>query len=399
MNAFRRLFGRSESRVAAPARPVGQTIGLGLHPSARGGFVSPYEAESLGAVAAAVGVIASSIATLPPAIYLTVNGARVEVLDHPIMPILRNPNPAQTWPDFAEWLMAQVLLHGNGLAEAVADASGTIIALRPIPWRCVRVSLLPSGTLAYDVTPVHGIGSSRRLLASEVLHLRDRSDDGLVGRSRLSRAPGAVRTGLYEQDFTQSLWRRGGQPYGTIEIPTRMSDTAYERFREQVEAHAGAGNAGRTLILEEGAKFAYANLSPEDAQVLQSRKFTVEEVCRLFQVPPPLLQEYSNSTFTNSTQASIWFAQNTLAPWVRKIEAEFTHSVLGPSSGYELDLDLSSLMRGDFAARWASWQIAVANGVLTPNEIREAEGFAPRPDGEMLRATAGAAVGGGAGDG
>jgi HK97 family phage portal protein len=381
MNPFRHLFGRSEARAAASARPVGQTIGIGLFPTAYGGFVSAHEAESLNAVTAAVNAIASAIGTLVPRIYQTVDGVRSEAPRHPLSPLLRTPNPAQSWSDFAEMMMGQVLLHGNALAEIVADSSGLITAFNPIPWRCVRVSLLPSEALAYDITPPHGIGPQRRLLASEVIHLKDRSDDGLVGRSRLSRAPGAVRTGLFETDFTQALWRNGGQIQGTIEVPTNLSEAAFERFKMQLrQEFTGVHNAGKTIILEQGAKFAGTGISPEDAQVLQSRKFTVEEVCRLFQVPPPLLQEYSNSTFTNSAQASIWFAQNTLAPWVRKVEAEFTRSVFGRASDYELDLDLSTLMRGDFATRWDAWDIAVRDQILTPDEVREAEGYAPRGD-------------------
>ena len=303
-----------------------------------------------------------------------------------------------TWPGLIEWLMSQILLHGNGLLEIVGDQFGNITALNPIPWRCVTVSQIRSGILVYDVMPVHGIGPIRRLLSSEVIHARDRSDDGLVGRSRFARAPGAVRIGLDESNFIRSLWQNGAQPKAVIEVPKIFSDEAFERFKEAIlENHAGVGNAGKTLILEEGAKLSASGITPEDAQVLASRKFTVEEVCRLLQIPPPLLQLYDNNTFTNSAQASIWFAQNTLAPWVGKLEAEFTRALFG-SSGYELDLDLSSLMRGDFSARWASWQIAVANGILTPNEAREAEGFAPHPDGNALRVAPASRAGAGGND-
>lgn len=109
--------------------------------------------------------------------------------------------------------------------------------------------------------------------------------------------------------------------------------------------------------------------------MLASRKFTVEELCRLYQVPPPIIQSYEHNTFTNSAQASLWFAQLTLTPWARKIEAEFARSLFGASRPYELVIDLSGLMRGDFVARWQAWQIAVSSEILDANEVREAEGY------------------------
>ena len=123
------------------------------------------------------------------------------------------------------------------------------------------------------------------------------------------------------------------------------------------------------------------SVSPEDAEVLASRRFSVEELCRVFQVPPPIVRDYTHNTFTNSQQAALWFAQFRLTPWVRKIEAEFTRGVFGSSSGYELEIDLSGLMRGGYAARRAPYAVAVQNGILGVNEIHEAQGYNPRPAG------------------
>ena len=114
--------------------------------------------------------------------------------------------------------------------------------------------------------------------------------------------------------------------------------------------------------------------------MLASRRFTVEELCRLFQVPPPIVQDYTHNTFTNAAQASLWYAQLTLSPWVRKIEEEFRRSVLGAGSAdLSLEVDLSGLMRGDYEARWKAHEIAVRNQILDANEVREVEGWNPRP--------------------
>lgn len=132
------------------------------------------------------------------------------------------------------------------------------------------------------------------------------------------------------------------------------------------------------MILDGGLTWKAAQISPEDAELLESRRFGVEEICRIFQVPPPLVQDYSHNTFTNSETAGRWFAQFTLAPWARKIEAEFARSVFGQQSSLELELDLSGFLRGDPQTRWAAHKIAIETGVLDPDEVRHIEGWNPR---------------------
>lgn len=144
------------------------------------------------------------------------------------------------------------------------------------------------------------------------------------------------------------------------------------------ERHGGAANAGSTLILDDGLTWKPAQISPEDAELLETRKFGVVEICRLFQVPPPIVQAYENNTFTNAAQAGLWFATFCLAPWARKIEAEFARSVFTTGSGYELELDLSGFLRGDPETRWNAHKIALESGVLDADEVRQIEGWNPR---------------------
>lgn len=163
-----------------------------------------------------------------------------------------------------------------------------------------------------------------------------------------------------------------------VEVPWHLSDVARNRLAASWDAaYSGANNARKTLLLEEGADWTPFSISPEDAEVLASRRFTVEELCRIFQVPPPIIQDYSHGTFTNTQQAALWFAQLSLTPWVRKIEAEFARTVFGDGAEYHLEIDLSGLMRGDYAARWSAYGTAIDKGILTVDEIREAEGYNP----------------------
>lgn len=138
-------------------------------------------------------------------------------------------------------------------------------------------------------------------------------------------------------------------------------------------------NAARAFVLDQGLEWdSLTAISPEDAELLSSRKFTTEELCRLFQVPPPIIQDYSHNTFTNSEQAGRWFAQFCLLPWVRKIEASFNRALF-EGTDYELTLDMSTFDRGDPTTRWQAHAIAASNGILEVNEIREIEGWGPKP--------------------
>lgn len=360
-----------EKRAADPSWAA-LSPGIGYHAglSARG-------AENLSAVLACVNAISTALASIPPLVYRTdADGNRIEDFSHPLHRIIRRGvNPGQTWPDFFEHLIASTLLTGNGLAEILRAPNGALAGFRYIPWGMVTVAELSNGRLAYDVSD--GRGNTRRLLEGEVIHLKDRTDDGKVGRSRLSRAADTVAGIASANTFANSFLDRAAQPAGVIEMDGMFTQEQFERLSQRIaERHGGPTRSGGTMILDGGMKWKPSQISPEDAELLETRKFGVEEICRLFQVPPPIVQDYSHNTFTNSETAGRWFATFCLAPWARKIEAEFARSVF--SEPYELELDLSGFLRGDPEKRWAAHKIALETGVLTPDEVREIEGWNPR---------------------
>ena len=345
--------------------------------------MSARAAENLSSVLACTTVIASSLASIPALVYQRQEEARVEAFSHPLTQITREGvSAAMTWPEFIEHLVASALLTGNGLAEILRGPRGELTGFRYIPWGMVTAAELSSGRLAYDVSD--GRGRTWRLLAGEVIHLRDRTDDGLIGRSRLSRAAEAVASVAASNTFARTFLDRGAAPSGVVELPGVLTKDQREFLREQFNArHSGAANAGSTLLLDGGMTWKAAQISPEDAELLATRKFGVEEMCRLYQVPPPLVQDYSHNTFTNSETAGRWFAMFTLAPWARKIEAEFSRSVFPAGSGLEMELDLSGFLRGDPATRWNAHKIALDAGVLDADEVRQVEGWNPRAKQEV----------------
>jgi HK97 family phage portal protein len=344
-------------------------------------YSAPAAAEALAACSACVDLIASTGASLPVRV-LRRDGTEDEA--HPLAALVRDgPNATQSWSDFVQWLLSQVLLHGNGLAEVVSDERGRLIALKPIPWSGVSLQM-SGGKLVYDVTQLTSVTGlaepRRRLLAADVLHIRDRSDDGIIGRSRLSRVAPVIAAGLAAQEAAGALFVNGGMPSGTLEVPD-LSDDAYKRLKSQFDQkHTGSGNMWKVLLLQPGMAWKSESATPEDSQLLESRKYSTEEIARIFNVPPPLIQDYSRNTFTNSSAAGRWFAQFSLAPWVRKLEEAFRASVLTEAerATHRVEFDLSGLLRGDDAQRWQNWSIALDKGVLTPEEVRGEEGWVPR---------------------
>jgi HK97 family phage portal protein len=348
-----------------------------------GRTVNERVAENFACVAACVGALASPLASAPVYVYRRTAAGRFEVPDHWLAVMARRgPNLVQSWPEMFEAVCASLLLSGNGLIEIERNGAD-VVALKFIPWHWAVVQIAPSGRLIYDVSEQTGLyggqGRSRRLLADDVVHIRDRSDDGLLGRSRLSRSAETVASALQVNEFAASFVRNGAQPSGAIQYDGKMLPEDRDRLRRDMEARAsGAANAGQILVLDGGLKFTPYAVSPEDAELLASRKFAVEEICRIYQVPPPIVQDYSNNTFTNSEAAGRWFAQFSLVPLARKFEAALTRALLPEGSGLEVELDLSAFQRGDPQTRWASHKIAVEAGILTADEVREIEGFNPR---------------------
>lgn len=362
-----------------------------LQAKARGArFVAPHLAENLAAYLAAINVTASAIATFPALVYRARPDGREEVTDHAVADLIREgPNPWQTWPDLIEMLVAETLAFGNGLAEVRADRGGRVVELRPHPWRSVAALILPSGRLVYDVpespAPAHA-ARLKRLLDGEVIHLRDRSDNGLIGRPRLARCAAPARVALTMQAYTEELYDNSARPSGVLTLNAPLEPGEHDALLAQMNQRwAGPSNAGRIMLLT-GGEFKYDTMatSPEDLEMLSARRFSVEEMARIFQVPPPLIQDYSHNTFTNSHAAALWFAQHTLGPWVRKLEAVLKRALFSHEERREfsIEFDMSSLLRGDPAQRWQSHAIAVAKGILTPDEIREVEGWNPRARAE-----------------
>lgn len=339
----------------------------------------PNTFENLSTYVACISAVADTVASLPMRLYRRTAGGRVEITDtdHPIAALLRNPNVNQSGFDWVRTAIGGVLGHGNHVSVIDTNATGRTVALSPMPWGCVS-PLLVNGRLVFDVTDPRD-GQRRRYLSHEVLYLRDRADgDGLVGRSRLSRSPMVAQSALSAQTFATKMWENQAAPSGAIEVEGALNQGQFNRLQAQMDQkYVGAENARKVLILDNKTSWKSISVSPEDAELLNSRRFSVEEIARIMGVPCAIIGDYTHNTFASAAQANQWFCTQSIAPMARCIEAAFSRTVL--PSDLHVEVDLAGLQRGDFQARWLTWQGAVTAGLLTINEVREMEGFGPKP--------------------
>ena len=374
-----------DSGLSGPTWPQKGATGKPLIHGAR---VSAIQAESLIMVQASINVIAQSLASLPAFVYDMSTGERRVDESHNVSKLIKfGPNDNQTWPEFIDWFSSQALLHGNGLAEIVEQDrnTGEIKELRPHPWRNVTPRQLSSGRLVYDVidhAPFGVGGKTRRLLDTEVIHLKDRTDDGLVGRSRISRSPTVLRTALSIAAFDEIVFEQGAFPTGFIQGPFQTAPGMQRAQNDLAKLFGGVYAAGKIIALPTGHEFKPVSPTLESLQLVESKRLLREEIATLFGIPLPIVNVWDHSSFTNSVEANKWFANYTLAPWAIKIQEVFRRAAFGGETRntHELRLDLSAFLRGDAEARWNSYDVAVRNGILTRNEIRAEEGFDPLPD-------------------
>jgi HK97 family phage portal protein len=357
-------------------------------------FISnPNFYECLSALAGCVNIISSSLASCPAMVYRTEGNVRIEAPDYPLSELIHNgANQYQSWHDFIEMTMRQVLLRGNAFAHIIFDGAGQVRELRPYPWEWVQVEVKPNGKIIYTVTDAQGMygraGVTFRLLPEEALHIKDGQDLPFIGVSRIRRSAAVFRGGLDVQEFASSLYGQGVRPSGALEVPVKLEDDARAKLSgDLAQFFTGAKNTAKAMVLENGMKWNSFAISAEDAEALASRQFTVEEIARLYSVPPPLIGDLRHGTFQNSETAGRWFAMFCLSPWTDKLEAEFRRTVFSETdrSEYDLVIDLSGLTRGDHAARWNGHVAAVQNGILSANEVREIEGWNPHKEGDALR--------------
>jgi HK97 family phage portal protein len=234
----------------------------------------------------------------------------------------------------------------------------------------------------YDVTDWEG-GATRRLLQEDMLHLKDRSDDGIVGKSRLQRARETFGTAIAAETFAASTYRNSARVSGVLVHPDQIGDEAAKNLGDSfMEKHAGAKNAGSVPVLEEGVRFQQISVSPADAEMLGSRRFSVEQIARLFRVPLPLLSTSDSQAYNSTVELHRAFVQHAILPWVRRWEAVIDQALLSEEARRStwVEFNLDELTRANALERWQGYRIAREVGAMSANDIRREERMNPRTD-------------------
>jgi len=358
--------------------------------SSSGKLVTEFTAMQQTAVYACIKVLAESIAQLPMFVYeYTDDGGKKRVYDHPLSYILHDePNPEMTSFVFRETLMSHLCTYGNAYAQIIRNGRGDVVALYPLLPNQMQVARADNGQLVYIYSTYGGQVASKDvktyyLRQDQVLHIPGLGFDGIIGYSPIAMARDAIGMGMAAEEFGSKFFNNGAMPSGVLSHPGTLTDPA--RVREAwMAAYGGSGNAGKVAVLEEGMRYDPISINPSEAQFIETRKYQLDEIARIFRVPPHMIGDLEKSSFSNIEQQSLEFVMYTLNPWVKRWEQAINKSLLLPSEKglYFCKMNVDGLLRGDYESRMNGYSIGRQNGWLSANDIRELEDMNPISDEE-----------------
>jgi len=344
--------------------------------------VNEHTAMQMTAVYSCVRILSETLAGLPLHVYrYNDSGGKEKHLKHPLYKLLHDePNPEMTSFALRETLMSHLLLWGNAYAQIIRNARGEVIALYPLMPNKMTVDRDSKGRLFYiytrtsDDAPTLGNESRVYLTPSDVLHIPGLGFDGLVGYSPIAMAKNAVGLAIATEEYGAKFFANGAAPGGVLEHPGTIKDP--QKVKESWNAaYQGSVNAHRVAVLEEGMKYQPIGISPEQAQFLETRKFQINEIARIFRVPPHMLADLEKSSFSSIEQQSLEFVKYTLDPWVVRWEQSMCRALLMESEKPTvfIKFNVDGLLRGDYVSRMSGYATARQNGWMSANDIRELE--------------------------
>ena len=353
--------------------------------------VDEKSAMQIATVYACVRLLAESVAQLPLHLYRYTDGGTGKEMaaDHPLYPILhRQPNPEMTSFSWRETMMVHLLLWGNSYGQIIRDGKNGVVSVYPLLPENVEVDRDDHGEIYYiyhaytDEAP----GEKNKDIIfrrDEVLHVPGLGFNGLVGFSPIAMMKNSLGTTLAVEKYGSSFFKNGAQPSGVLEHPGVLKNP--EKIRQNwSDVYGGANNAHKVAVLEEGMSYKAISLPPEDSQFLSTRQFGVEEICRIFRVPPHMVQDLQRATFNNIEHMSIEFVMHTLMPWLIRIEQAIIKDVLMDEEKDEFfpKFNVDGLMRGDYKSRMEGYAVAITNGIMSVNDVRKLENLDPLDDSE-----------------
>ena len=382
-------FGQARDKPVDKAADAGYSFLFGRTTS--GKPVNERTAMQTTAVYACVRILAEAVASLPLHVYeYQDDGGKKLVHDHPLYYLLHDePNPEMTSFVFRETLMSHLLIWGNAYAQIIRDGAGRVLGLYPLLPDKMEVQRADKGNIYYvysrnsDENPTFKEYGNIKLKAEDVLHIPGLGFDGLIGYSPIAMAKNAVGMTLACEEYGASFFANGANPGGVLEHPGVLKDPS--KVRESWNSvYRGVSNAHKIAVLEEGMKYQQIGIPPEEAQFLETRKFQINEIARLYRIPPHMVGDLDKSSFSNIEQQSLEFVKYTLDPWVIRWEQSLQRSLLlpGEKGKYFIKLNVDGLLRGDYQSRMNGYAVGRQNGWFSANDIREMENMNPIPDEE-----------------
>ena len=346
-----------------------------------GKSVNERSSLQMTAVYSCVRILSEAVAGLPLHVYrYNDNGGKEKAIDHPLYRLLHDePNTEMTAFAFRETLMSHLLLWGNAYAQIIRNGRGEVIGLYPLMPNKMKVDRDSKGNIYYtysrtqDDTKLSKPGEVV-LSPHEVLHIPGLGFDGIIGYSPIAMAKNAVGMAIACEEYGAKFFANGAAPGGVLEHPGIVKDP--ERVRQSWNSvYQGSGNSHKVAVLEEGMKYTPIGISPEQAQFLETRKFQINEIARIFRVPPHMVGDLEKSSFSNIEQQSMEFVKYTLDPWVVRWEQTINRMLFSSEEKktYFVKFNVDGLLRGDYQSRMNGYATARQNGWMSSNDIRELE--------------------------
>ena len=382
------LSGLFKSRDKPINRTNGSAYSFLMGGSSSGRRVNERSAMQMTAVYSCVRILSEAVASLPLHVYLRTDTGTEKAIEHPLYKVLHDePNPEMTSFVFRETMMTHLLLWGNAYAQIIRNGKGEVLGLYPLMPDRMKVDRDDKGKICYEYfvsdsdagTEKQGIV---KLNESDVLHIPGLGFDGLVGYSPIAMAKNAIGMAIATEEYGAKFFANGATPSGILEYPGTVKDP--EAMRESWSKGFSGGNSHKIAILEEGMKYTPISISPNEAQFLETRKFQINEIARIFRVPPHMVGDLEKSSFSNIEQQSLEFVKYTLDPWVARWEQSIVRRLFTEEEKkkYYVKFNVDGLLRGDYQSRMNGYAIGRQNGWMSANDIRELENLDRIPSEE-----------------
>ena len=377
-NPFTALFrARDKPRDSVSAAPV-----FYFGTSGSGKSVTAQTAIQLSTVYACVRVISETVASLPLGVYEATNDGNLKAGDHPLYRLIHDePNAEMTSFVFREVMLAHLLLYGNSYSQIIRSGKNTVVGLYPLLPDHMDVDRDSKGNLTYTYTTSDG--KTVVIKPQDILHIPGLGFDGIIGYSPIALEKNAIGLGIASEEYGSKFFSNGARPSGILTHPNTVKNPKAVR-ESWNSAYGGSSNSNRVAILEEGMTFTPLSIPNNEAQFLETRKFQVDEICRIFRVPPHLVGNLEHATFSNIEHQSIDFAVHTIRPWLVRIEQSMNRALFTDQEKgrFYVQFNIDGLMRGDYKSRMEGYAIARQNGWMSANDIRALENQNPIPKEE-----------------